>query len=447
MRLSLLKNLGILTTILLLGFNISYAVTGEELPPELKTPPSPELKKQIQVPAEAAKNVVTSIKCDSGQALYDKDGKPVGCVVPPKQLNKDPDGKVVSAICDQGSQAYYKDTSGVLSAITGGLIGTTAEFAGCIASPSEVTRAGDDERCAKATPLQVNGTCSSGKNKIVCKNKLVCADLVLGKVRKYETSVKIPCQPSIGPCPSEQTPAGYVARIYTFALMIAGLAAFGGIIYGSLKYILSAGNIGSQQDAKDQITQAVLGIILLLGSFLILYTINPDLVNLRNPNLEPLNLSVLQEPEDAGEQRKNQPGGSGANDDSLCALSVNAGIVLNTNLPGLTSGPKNTGYTCVNCKDNASREGGVAGVGGTCKCNSRFYESGGECISGASCEAIGTPTIRAGYAKCELTSKGDEKCDAQKGTCQFDNQVCAGKYVSNLCLSNSAKNYRCCLPR
>lgn len=209
---------------------------------------------------------------------------------------------------------------------------------------------------------------------------------VTGKVHKYETQIKIPCQPSIGPCPSEQTPAGYVARIYTFALMIAGLAAFGGIIYGSLKYILSAGNIGSQQDAKDQITQAILGLILLLGSFLILYTINPDLVNLRNPNLEPLNLSVLQEPEDAGEQRKNQPGnGDATNDDPLCALSVNAGIILNTNLPGLTSGPQNTGYACVNCKDNAHREGGVAGVGGSCVCNNGYSNL----LTKDTCEKIG----------------------------------------------------------
>ncbi|HUX35406.1 MAG TPA: hypothetical protein VMV71_00025, partial [Candidatus Paceibacterota bacterium] len=36
----------------------------------------------------------------------------------------------------------------------------------------------------------------------------------------------------------------------------------------------------TQSDARDQILQALLGIVLLLGAFLILYTINPNLTNL-----------------------------------------------------------------------------------------------------------------------------------------------------------------------
>jgi len=197
---------------------------------------------------------------------------------------------------------------------------------------------------------------------------------IAGKVHAYETSVKIPCQPSIGPCPSEQTPAGYIARLYTFGLMIAGFAAFASIIYGSLKYILSAGNIGSQQDAKDQITQAVMGLLLLLGAFLILYTINPELVNLRNPNLEFIKINEIigeDQAENLGGQ-KLLTGGK-PNEDLLCALSLNANVnVSANNIPGVTSGEKSSAPACLNCKENAHRTGGVLGVGGTCVCNTNY---------------------------------------------------------------------------
>ena len=110
--------------------------------------------------------------------------------------------------------------------------------------------------------------------------------------------------------------------------MIVGLFAFGGIVYGALKYILSAGNVGSQQDAKDQITQAVLGLVLLLGAFIILYTINPSLTLLRNPNAPILDLSVLTPPEEEDGQRQDLVGSEGGGD-PLCAAALDAGVNLN----------------------------------------------------------------------------------------------------------------------
>ncbi|MDP2946372.1 MAG: hypothetical protein Q8N61_02890, partial [bacterium] len=51
-----------------------------------------------------------------------------------------------------------------------------------------------------------------------------------------------------------------------------------------IKYILAAGNVVKVEDAKDTIQQALLGLGLLLVSYLLLRTINPDLINLKNPN-------------------------------------------------------------------------------------------------------------------------------------------------------------------
>lgn len=75
---------------------------------------------------------------------------------------------------------------------------------------------------------------------------------------------------------------GYVRYIYLFALSIVGIAALGAITYGGITYMLSD-TITSKDEAKKWIWGAVSGLILALAAYLILYTINPDLVNWRKP--------------------------------------------------------------------------------------------------------------------------------------------------------------------
>ena len=79
--------------------------------------------------------------------------------------------------------------------------------------------------------------------------------------------------------------AGYVNRLYIYALGLVGLTALGAIIFGGILYTTSAGNPSLQGDAKKRINSALIGLGILLTSYLILYTINPDLVNLRNPSI------------------------------------------------------------------------------------------------------------------------------------------------------------------
>lgn len=79
--------------------------------------------------------------------------------------------------------------------------------------------------------------------------------------------------------------AGYINRLYIYALGLVGLTALGAMIFGGVLYTTSAGNPSLQGDAKKRITSALIGLGLLLTSYLILYTINPDLVNLSNPSI------------------------------------------------------------------------------------------------------------------------------------------------------------------
>lgn len=83
------------------------------------------------------------------------------------------------------------------------------------------------------------------------------------------------------PWKGETTPSGLVEKIYNYSFGVAGALAVGVLIYGGLLHIISAGNTSKQQDAKEWITAAVWGLALLLGAYVILWTINPDLVNLK----------------------------------------------------------------------------------------------------------------------------------------------------------------------
>jgi hypothetical protein len=82
-----------------------------------------------------------------------------------------------------------------------------------------------------------------------------------------------------------QAPGAFVNAFFVYALSIAGIIAFGIIIYGGVKYMISAGNPSGQGDAKEWIMAAIMGILLLAGAYLLLYVINPALVNLALPNL------------------------------------------------------------------------------------------------------------------------------------------------------------------
>ena len=77
--------------------------------------------------------------------------------------------------------------------------------------------------------------------------------------------------------------AGLVAWLYAFFVMISGLAAFVMIVLGGVQWMSSQGNPTATGDAKDKIKMALLGLLLVLSSFIILQIINPELTLLKNP--------------------------------------------------------------------------------------------------------------------------------------------------------------------
>ncbi len=74
----------------------------------------------------------------------------------------------------------------------------------------------------------------------------------------------------------------YLSGLYNFLISVVGILAMAVIIYGGMRYLTSAGNPSSVEEAKDAITSAVTGLILALMSWLILSTINPDILVLKS---------------------------------------------------------------------------------------------------------------------------------------------------------------------
>ena len=75
----------------------------------------------------------------------------------------------------------------------------------------------------------------------------------------------------------------YINRLYISAVAIAGITAVVMIVIGSIYYVVSGGSQDKQREGKDIITSAIWGVVLLLGAYTILNTVNPELVTLKPP--------------------------------------------------------------------------------------------------------------------------------------------------------------------
>lgn len=107
--------------------------------------------------------------------------------------------------------------------------------------------------------------------------------------------------------------SAYLSAIYKLAIWIVGLCALFMFLIGAFMYMLSAANTSKMGSAKEIMQDALIGLVLALTSYLILYVINPDLVNLKLPSVS-------------------MPAGTGAATSTSTGTSVTRG----TQTPGAT---------------------------------------------------------------------------------------------------------------
>ncbi|MFH1536395.1 MAG: pilin [Patescibacteria group bacterium] len=72
----------------------------------------------------------------------------------------------------------------------------------------------------------------------------------------------------------------YIKIIYRFGIGLIALIALFLIVFNGINWILAGGNDQRIGEAKTAIVSAIIGLLLALSSYVILYTINPNLVNL-----------------------------------------------------------------------------------------------------------------------------------------------------------------------
>lgn len=72
-----------------------------------------------------------------------------------------------------------------------------------------------------------------------------------------------------------------VKYLFNFAIGLGGVLAFCMLVWGGFRYLISVGNPAAQKDARDTLTSAILGLLLLLTSYLLLQIINPDILILK----------------------------------------------------------------------------------------------------------------------------------------------------------------------
>lgn len=102
----------------------------------------------------------------------------------------------------------------------------------------------------------------------------------------YTLSVPIPGYGNFPGSTSVNDPAQYIKFIYAFSTGFGALLAIIMIVIGAVRFSVSEA-IPSKEAAKEQITNAIWGLVLLLGAYVIGTTINPK-IDPKNPTIQAL---------------------------------------------------------------------------------------------------------------------------------------------------------------
>lgn len=88
--------------------------------------------------------------------------------------------------------------------------------------------------------------------------------------------------------------AEYIQGIYQYGLGIGGILAAIVLMAGGVLWLVSAGDVSKISQAKDLIIGSITGLIILLGTYLILTQINPKLTNLKSISIKMIERIVIQ---------------------------------------------------------------------------------------------------------------------------------------------------------
>lgn len=108
----------------------------------------------------------------------------------------------------------------------------------------------------------------------------------------------------------------YLAAFYKWSVGAGAVIAAFMITVGGFQYVASAGVPKAIGAAKKRITNALIGFLLLLGSYVFLYAINPDFVNMKS--IELLGVKTINLESDAEDPSSANTGGGGFAGTAVC---------------------------------------------------------------------------------------------------------------------------------
>ncbi|GBD34127.1 hypothetical protein HRbin34_00446 [bacterium HR34] len=82
----------------------------------------------------------------------------------------------------------------------------------------------------------------------------------------------------------KQSLVDLIAWAYYFMISLSALFAFIKIVIGGFRYLTSGGNSAQMQEAKEDITYAIIGLVVIAVSFIVIQFINPDLLIIKLPS-------------------------------------------------------------------------------------------------------------------------------------------------------------------
>lgn len=116
----------------------------------------------------------------------------------------------------------------------------------------------------------------------------------------------------------------YIAAMYKYLIVIMGIFGVSRLILAGFLWAMPSADSTPKEQAKKMITSAVAGIVLAVGSYTILYTVNPNLVTFKDLNLPIVNGDNNLHFVDAGVYQSIVPGEL-LNKDQAVSLAVTKG--------------------------------------------------------------------------------------------------------------------------
>ncbi len=112
---------------------------------------------------------------------------------------------------------------------------------------------------------------------------------------------------------SQTTAAGYIIQFFNLAIIVGALIAVVVLIMAGVNLLTAAGDVGKIEDSKGKIRNVFLGLALLLGSYIFLNIINPQLTQVKINQLSNTPPSNIQVPEGSGIYLYDSPNFTSAN--------------------------------------------------------------------------------------------------------------------------------------